>query len=216
MITPSDPEYAATKRIKQGKARLAPPFDELARWIAATWQVTVLNVIYTGRNPLHPPRLQVIVEHRADLLKFVSDLNVDPEKERAVKDRFLQLAGHKSSENFDGLFVWFCAFAPVALIEIDSHVRNAEVDALKARINNPDLWKIYRSFASVTFFFYTDAQVKRYESEGFRPVYSKQYFDLLKPHDEFGYLDEKQFTVLFDSRQNLDENYDSNFFYYDR
>ena len=57
MITASDREYKATKSIKQGKKCLVAPFDELAQWIAATWKVTVLNVIYDRANSLHAPRL---------------------------------------------------------------------------------------------------------------------------------------------------------------
>jgi hypothetical protein len=70
LIKSSDSEYEATKRIKQGKARLAAPFDELAAWISERWSVTVLNVIYDGRNALHPPRIQVILEHEAEAQGF--------------------------------------------------------------------------------------------------------------------------------------------------
>jgi hypothetical protein len=62
VITSSDREYKATKRIKQGKSQLAPPFDELAAWISSTWHVTVLNAIYDRANDLHAPRLQVILD----------------------------------------------------------------------------------------------------------------------------------------------------------
>jgi hypothetical protein len=70
LITSSDAEYKATKRIKRRTMRLAPPFDELAAWIGGTWAVTVLNVIYDPRDDLHPPRLQVILEHQEDADSF--------------------------------------------------------------------------------------------------------------------------------------------------
>ena len=218
MITASDTEYMATKRIKQGKVTLAAPFDELARRIASTWQVTVLNIIYGPRDSLHPPRLQVILEHQADALKFHCGVNFDREKQHLVRDRFLTIIGREGAHRFDvdGLFVVFSAFAPLAREEMDSRIPESDVKALQDRIGNSDLWEISRCFGHVTFFFYTDAQAKRYEAEGKKATYSRLYFDLLKPHDEFGYLDEKEFTVAFDSKQNFDENYKSSWFNYYR
>jgi hypothetical protein len=64
LVTSYDPEYKATKLIRQGKAALEPLIAELADWIASRWQVTVLNVIYDQLEVPHKrPRLQVIVEH---------------------------------------------------------------------------------------------------------------------------------------------------------
>lgn len=40
------------------------------------------------------------------------------------------------------------------------------------------------------------------------------YFAILKPHDEFDYLVQESFTVAFDSKQNFDNNYQGNWFYY--
>lgn len=218
MVTFSDIEYAATKRLKQGLAKLSPPFDELARWIASTWKVSVLNVIYDGRNSLHAPRVQVILETNADKMKFLSGVNFDAAKQRAIKDQFLQLIARSESARYDvdGLFVVFSAFAPLALEEADAQISKSDIEALKVQIANPDLWEISRCFARVTFFFFTDAQAKRHLAAGKKIVYAKMYFDLLKPHDEFGYLDESSFSVDFDSKQNLDENFAGSWFNYYR
>jgi len=85
---------------------------------------------------------------------------------------------------------------------------------LKAKLANPDLWEISRCFDSVTFFFYTDAQVKRYEAEGFREKYSREYSLLIEPYDEFGYLRKRGVSASFDSKENFDTNYQSNWYYY--
>jgi hypothetical protein len=62
--------------------------------------------------------------------------------------------------------------------------------------------------------FYTDAQANAYAAEGKREEYARKYFEMLKPYDEFGYLSEDTFVVHFDSKQNFDENYQSNWYYY--
>jgi hypothetical protein len=215
MITCADREYKATKRIKQGKRRLAAPFDELARWIAATWKVTVLNVIYNRATLVHKPRLQVILEFAKEERKFHRGVNYDEQKQQAIAGKFLEIiAGTEHAFDVEGLFVVFSAFAPLALEEADSQISQRQVAKLKRRLANPDLWKIDRFFGHATFFFYTDVQVQRYEAKGKKAEYARAYFQLLKPHDEFGYLKETVFRVDFDSKQNFDENYQSNWYYY--
>jgi hypothetical protein len=218
VITPSDKEYKETKRIKRGEARLEVPFDELARWIASEWRVTVLNVIYDRRNSLHAPRLQIILEHQEDVARFRSGVSFDQQKEQAIKARFLEIIGRDDAGRFDvdGLFIFFSAFAPLARQDADNQISDKAIRDLKAQIGNSDLWEISRRFGSVTFFFFTDAQRRRYEAEGKRAEYARFYFDLLNPHDEFGHLDEKEYTVAFDSKENFDKNYEGNWFYYYR
>jgi len=47
-------------------------------------------------------------------------------------------------------------------------------------------------------------------------MYADLYSELLRTYDEFKYLDRQRFSVRFDSRDNLDENYAGKWFYYDR
>jgi hypothetical protein len=84
-----------------------------------------------------------------------------------------------------GLFVVFSAFAPIARHEADSKISDQQIEALKRRIGNPDLWVISRSFGHVTFMFYTDAQANAYAAEGKREEYARKYFEMLKPYDGF-------------------------------
>ena len=218
MITHWDREYKVTKRIKQGKKHLAAPFAELARWIAEKWNVSVLNVIYDRADSTHAPRLQVILEYESHARRFYRNVNFDSAKQKAIAGKFLEINERDKLHGFDmdGLFVVFSAFAPLAREEADSQIPDEDIHALNEKIGNPDIWEISRCFGQVTIFFFTDAQAKRYEAEGRKKEYARMYFDILKPHDEFGYLKERNFTIVFDSKQNFDENYESNWFYYYR
>ncbi|ELP32346.1 hypothetical protein [Rhodopirellula baltica] len=216
MITSSDREYKSTKRIKQGKKRLRSPFDELSEWIASTRKVTVLNVVYNRANSLRAPRLQIILEHHSHAQKFHRGVNFDSRQQNAIKKKFLNIIEREGKHDFDvdGLFVVFSAFSPIAKEEADSQITEADIKSLQKRIGNPDLWEISRCFGCVTFFFFTDKQMKKYEAQGKKVEYASMYFEILKPHDEFGYLKRNQFKVYFDSKQNFDEKYESNWFYY--
>jgi hypothetical protein len=218
VIVPSDSDYQETKRVVLGLSKLVWPFDELARWIASTWQVTVLNVIYDGRNSLHAPRLNVVLENQWEAWGFYAGVNFDAVKEQAIKEKFYSLIAERSGGGFDveGLFVFYSAFAPIARSEADSHISEDDIKKLQHQIANPDIWRIWRSGGAVTFFFFTEAQARRHAEEGNGASYAHLYFDLLKPHDEFGYLDEREFSVAFDSKENLDQNYAGSLFNYDR
>ena len=196
--------------------RLRTPFSELAAWISEKWAVTVLNVIYDRHNDLHAPRIQVILEHHDEVQSFRDGYNFNQKKQNAIALQFLEIINRQPDHGYDveGLFVVFSAFAPLARQEADSKISEKEIESLKRRINNPDLWEISRCFGHVTFMFYTDAQLRKYIAKGIKAKYTSMYLELLKPYDEFGYLSEDNFTVDFDSKQNFDENYKSNWFYY--
>jgi hypothetical protein len=145
-----------------------------------------------------------------------TDINFDRRKQHDIASRFIQIVDRDDSRQYDrdGLFVVFSAFAPIARQDADGRISKDQVDALKRRIANPDLWEISRYFGYVTFMFYTDAQAKEYAEKGKQSEYSRMYFEILKPYDEFDYLSQNQFAVAFDSKQNFDDNYQSNWYYY--
>jgi hypothetical protein len=47
-----------------------------------------------------------------------------------------------------------------------------------------------------------------------RKVYAEEYARLVEPYDEFGYLKQAGIAVYFDSKENFDTNYESNWYYY--
>ncbi len=220
LVTSYDPEYKATKLIKQGKAALEPVMADMADWVASRWQVTVLNVIYDQIDASHNrrPRLQVIVEHSHECQAFFDGHNFDPLKQQAVAARFAELVNQQQPTRYDvdGLFVVFSAFAPLARREADSQIADREVNALQERIANPQLWTIHRCFGRVTFMFYTDEQARTHAQAGLREPYADRYFELLQKHDGFKYLHRARFSVEFDSKEKFEKNHGASWFYYDR
>ena len=58
------------------------------------------------------------------------------------------------------------------------------------------------------------SSLKEYEAAGLRSAYDQEYTQLVQPHDEFGYLRKRGVSVSFDSKENFDTNYQSNWYYY--
>jgi hypothetical protein len=218
MIIPIDEDYQQTKRLRKSGAPLESPFKELAGWIAAEYRVRVLNVVYDTVDPNDRPRLSVILEMQEDAMKFQHGEfgNFNKTDQKRVQEHFKTILNEQRNQGFnvEGLFVIFAAFERVARIEANERVTENELKQLKVKLNNKDLWEISRLFDSVTFFFHTEAQVKHYEAAGLREAYAREYARLVQPHDEFGYLRRRGVLAYFDSKENFDTNYQSNWYYY--
>jgi hypothetical protein len=220
VITSGDDAYRKTKRIKQGRATLSAPFAELAAWISAQWQVTVLNILHELPELLEGrPRLRVVLEHPRERRVFEDESGYDESKQQAVAARFAEIVGRDrrhSRYSVAGLLVVFTAFSPLALEEADGRLSKRRIRALQKRAANPQLWTIHRWFGRVTFMFHTDEQAQAAARSGLRERYADLYFALLRKHDEFGYLNRAEFSVELDSKENLDRNYGGSWFNYDR
>jgi len=216
-----DIEYRETKRIKRDNIQLNAPFQELSDWIESFYKVKVLNIIYDHLiyNNRYP-RLQVILETEEDCDTFNDKelhLNFSEEKQKNISDKFSQIVQRDNLTKYqdERLFVCFAAFEPTAREDANEKVKDSEIENLKSKLADDHLWQIRRMFGSVTFFFYTNKQIEEAKTQGLLVTYSKEYLNLIKQYDEFGYLNENNFSVIFDSQENFETNYQGNWFYYD-
>ena len=47
-----------------------------------------------------------------------------------------------------------------------------------------------------------------------KKMWGDKYFDFVKPFDEFAYFKRENIQVYLDSKENLNTNYESNWYYY--
>lgn len=123
----------------------------------------------------------------------------------------------KRSDNqsvWKDLWVIYSAFEPVAKIEVNEQIPESRIKQLKAEINNSEIWQISRAFSGVTFFLNTDEQLKKYENNPDQENRKQQYLEILKEYDHFEYFNDKNFNIYLDSKENFDNNYESNWYYY--
>lgn len=231
MITPGDCDYRETKLIKQGKKVMPEIFKELAHWIEKQFNVSVLNIYYDLIEFNNKPRLNIICEYSRDEEKFKEGWAYDADKQKIIADKFREILKQKDtgsnkcltsvsnenlSEKYDTKDIWviFNSFERIAKQEINESIPQEELMGLKQKINNKNLWEISRCFSGTTFFFYTDEQVKEIDKNGMAEYLTDEYFKLLKIYDEFDYFRREDYSVYFDSKENFDNNYQSNWYYY--
>ncbi len=191
---------------------------ELAEWIDKTYHVHTLNIYYDTFENGKRPRIEICVEFESDRRKLHGRcVNPDREKQNAIADKFKQtLIGKKTKKPYltDNVLVISGAFDSIAKGEANQSIPEEKIAELKKSIDNDVLWEISRCFSSVTFFVFTDEQVKKYKDSEVRKEWANQYFDILEPYDEFGYFKRKTFSVFLDSKENFDNKYKSSWFYY--
>ncbi len=221
MIVPSDPDYVATKRIKLGLERMGPPGSELADRIQQEFGIRPLNILYEWVATAGRARLMVVFERYAEAAGFWSGpLQIDGAKEARIWKAFHAIAiagspiGPSSDRTASTPFLIITAFEPIAKAECNQRIPQAHLDALIVQFAKHGVWKFDRFGSTVTCFFHTKDQLLRSNSDGSRAVIASAYARLITAHDEFGYCTAPTEQVFFDSKANLDTNFEGNLYYY--
>ncbi len=145
-------------------------------------------------------------------------MNVDSKKQLAIRHKFKEVLEEQSLYGHpyrtDNLWVIYGGFEPIARIEANDAVSEEEIEQLKTELDNKDLWLIRTAFSGVTFFLYTDEQLKQYENSAIKKQWAEKYFDLLERYNQFGYFKRESFNIYLDSKEKFDKNYASNWYYY--
>ncbi len=233
MIIPSDKEYTQTKRIILGTEKMKEEFVPLAEWIDKTYEVRTVNIIYDLLDNKRP-RIQICFEFEKEQNKFLTNemSYFDNNKQKAIAEKFkdiVQLQGlskrTKSPFNFfkknkrgqyltDNLFVIYGAFERVAKLETTYKITAKQIDDFRKSFNNFDIWTISIGFTIPTFFMYTEDKIKDYDTPEIKNDWADKYYSFIKPFDDFNYFKREEVQILLDSKDNFDNNYDSNWYYY--
>lgn len=219
MLSPSDPVYVATRKIRLGAAKLKPPFkDCVDRLRAAFPGVSILNAFHERIPPDNIPRLTVVVEYDREQQQFLDDIgNYDKEKQEKAAAIFREALKSARNDLFDtkNLLVIFSDFEGVARIEANAKVKEIEMERLRRRMGPDSIWAIKRILDRVDFLFYRDAELSG-PTDGLKKRLAGAYAALVAPHDEFGYLAKRPITAVFSSKETFDRDYNSSWFYYYR
>jgi len=212
---------------------MKPEFVPLAEWIDKTYDVKTVNIIYDTLDD-KTPRIQICFEFEKEKQKFLTnDISYfDKAKQKAIGQKFsdtIKQQGLSKSDNAflkifssknagiyltDNVFVIYGAFEPVAKLEATYKIKKEQTEKFITSFNNKDIWTVSIGFTIPTFFMFTDEKVKEYDKPEIKNVWAEKYFDFVKPFDEFNYFKREDIQILIDSKENFDNNYESNWYYY--
>ncbi len=223
MITPSDADYKETKAILNGNITMNQPIQKLKSWIENQFNVKVIHIVEDFLDNTRP-RLNVVLEEYEHVNLFVEDrgLNYDSQKQSLISKKFEEIKGDSTQSFFkkiftqkkDKYFVCYTAFNPIAKSEIVGQIPANQLSEFKNRNTNGSVWQINDSSVGIIVFLHKNEEIEAFRKSGKIETLKKEFYEMVKPFDSHGYFNQNNISVGLDSKQNFDENYESNWYYY--
>jgi hypothetical protein len=219
MITSIDPEYKDTIDVLRGERTLPEISQRLIKWINKEYEVQAINVYYDKIIPDDRPRIQIIFENSEDNAKFRENGigNYLVEKQKAIAEKYIELVkelGLKDSYRTDNVFVCYSEFSSIYRSNIYNSVPKDQLEELFQKYKNQHVWQIQVYGSGLIVFFYTNDEKNSRDNDKMIENLQDEYFSLLKPFDEFGYLNKT--WVKKESKEDFDKIYEGNWFYWSR
>jgi hypothetical protein len=222
MVLVSEDKYKETLQILRNKKQLLPIYLELKMWLKERFDITSYNFVFEKikyNNPDNRYQLYILLSTKADYISMMEKnlTGYDKNKQTEISQKFYELAlkysfgNEKSVKN-----VWVCYndFSAEMKTDVNRRTYKEAGKPIKAKYGKYSLWNIVTSFESVVVFFLKDSDINENTKNGISEKIRNDYLETLKKHDEFNVYKPNEFTMSFDSKENLDTNYEGNLYYY--
>ncbi len=211
--------YHETIGIIRGKTRLPPIKQALAEWLKECYGVRMLNFRFSKlETDGNRHRLYIVLNSDDDYNRMFREPYIpDETRQDQIAMKFRELNeryGYTDTANTENFFVMYNNFSDEAKTDANwKTVKNA-AEALKHKYR--EIWHIEALFSKTVVFYYLDEDISRNGKSGLSGKIQSEYYGLLKANDDLNLFNEDEFTVRFDSKENLDRNYEGSLFYYSR
>jgi hypothetical protein len=113
------------------------------------------------------------------------------------------------------LFASFEDFERLALEKAHGSIHGRRLRVFEQQLGLGDVfWCTASGAEPPVVFVYTDDQAAAVRASGIQRSWAELWYAMVKPYDEFGYISREDVEIVVDSKQNFDENYESNWRYY--
>jgi hypothetical protein len=211
-----DSVFQESKNIALGIHPKKPMALEFSEWFMRVFSIDVLNFqFYQLQNSRSHCLCLIIMDYeslmdmRRSPFKSLDDQLITAEFRRlALKYEF---ATHPMLEN---LVVTYCDFLLEVRTEANWRARKEVNAQLMGKF--PAVWNVVALFDQLVVFYYTDDDIVLNEKNGNSTILVDDYYSILKKFDELHSFSRDKLVVKFDSKENLDKNFEGNLFYYTR
>jgi hypothetical protein len=220
MVLLDDAIYEETKKIVLGKSKRSPMLIEFSDWSKRMFSVNVLNLEFGKLKYPKTKRyhLYVIVENTEDYRKMYEEaFKLNEDYQSQIESEFRKIASKykfAAEEQLENLFVSYNDFSQEAKTEANWKAEKEVKDFIKVKYSV--VWDVLTMFSNSVIFYYVDSDIATNESKGISEAITNDYFSILKKYDDLNYFRRENICLKFDSKENLDKNYEGNFFYYSR
>ena len=197
------------------KEILKKDYEEIIKYISETYNLNIHEISFT----LLTYQTKKLIRFEIKLDKYplnhfeYLDL-IGKEITLYITEKEFELQNKYKAEK---IFTFFSSFEQEELERIYSHLPN-ELNFLKQSINNKDIWIIKNVFYTrIVVFFYSNFQLPdKTEKERISNILKEYIFSSLKKFDINNILDKNEIIIEFDTKENFDTNFESNWYFYSR
>lgn len=234
VIHPGDDGYRRARSARRGEACLDPRLDGFVARFEQRFRFRPLWLetdLVTRTDAPHPwLRADVVLERTEQYRTFCrSTLGYDRRKQRLVARLLVEELGAEGlcqlfalpqapragSPSGSDVFVCFSDFEAVATSEAHGGVTPDESARFASSLGlGDDLWCLQRLWGPPIVFVHTDRQAAGLRSSAAPARWADDYYDVVRRHDEFGYLTRAGIVIAVDSKETLDRDYGGNWYYY--
>ncbi|MHB1455690.1 MAG: hypothetical protein ACYC0V_02130 [Armatimonadota bacterium] len=220
MVLLDDNIYQETKELILGKHEKTPLLIELSDWFMSEYSIKILNIQFnklTGPNEKRH-RLYIIIEKTEDYKKMWNDfLHPNENCQRRIALEFRRLAlkhNFADASKLNNLFITYNDFSEEAKTEANwNAAKDVKLQIMSAYTG---VWNVVSRFTDSSVLYFTDAEIAINEQNGLSQIITNTYYSILKKYDDLNYYTRENIHLEFDSKENLDNNFEGSLFYYSR
>lgn len=243
MIWVDKKAFEDTYSILKKEKDLKPIFADLKQFIEKEYGITVFNIIYepikssflnkpNKNSYLYGKKYRLIcyvssygeretMQYRVDVQlgnfpnahKMVNDEN----KQAAILNNFFELSERyhfplkvKKEDIWVDYFYWFpLDYMSLIVSKIEKQTSKIVLSKYEKVAN---IWKIITNGSGICIFYQTESAKIINRQNGITEEIKNIYYSSIKEIDEFDFYKEEY--IIFDSKENLDNNYQGNLYYY--
>ncbi|MDB5336902.1 MAG: hypothetical protein JWN70_2521 [Planctomycetaceae bacterium] len=213
--------YQAARATKLGQAELSDVLERLRRSISQHYSVNVVHVVYDTidkRDGTLLPRLNLILETSVDCTALMKDrFSLKRDVQQTILRRFSRFVAEcESPEAYDtnDIFLIFDNFSEEAMRLASASFLESDAQRVIAEFAHRHVWMIDSVSSAITVFYRSDEDIRTNAANGCRELLTQRCYELTSAYDEFHYFSVDHFPIRFDSKENLDANYEGGLFYY--
>jgi len=213
----SNESYNKALKIFKKETTLNTEYIEFSGWIKSKYNVDILDVNFEYiKNPDLVPRLEIVFKDDADYNIFEPNLfSPDKSKVNQIKNYFIKNFD-KANDYIDKLFVTFSNFKATYKDKVSVEISDRSLEEIVKKYKNKNIWKIYKSFWTITIFLQNEALKTNENMEKISQDITELYYEEIKKHDKLKIIGIDEIVPRFDSKELFDRNYKGNWFYYSR
>jgi len=220
MILVNERTYYETLEILRGQKKLAPIYRKLSNWLKKEYQITALNFELQKMKHITDAsryRLYIMLSSPQDYGKMFDEYNYDSRIQSEIAKKLYELAlkyhlpdlGH-----YQNVFVAYSDFLQEIRADYNYRAFKLIEKDITSRYSAHSVWYITAMFSDLYVFYQSDSDIAINKENGVSKRIKDEYYNMLHQVDEFSVFTYENFHVSFDSKENLDKNFEGNLYYY--